>query len=399
MKVLINAASSKIGGGLTYISNILAELPAVAGDDRFLVVLPAAVLGDMAKNVDSRIIELMLSPVDAGNIRQRVVFDNWTIPRLIKSHGVDILFSSTGFGTLRSPCPQVLLVPNAAYFCPTYQRKYEELGKSYRSIRFRRWWSVLSMMSADVVLFPSAAMQSVVSGHVSLKKKHTVVQHYGFNVDRFCSDAAEIPEIAGQMDEWRREGYKIVLHVSSYAVHKNLESLVEALPAVIASGRRLKVVTTLDRERTSDKVEFDALKERIRDLGLSDVVVFAGHLLHEQLHDLYRRADVFVFPSFVESFGLPLVEAMACGLPIVASDIAVNREVCGKAAAYFNTFSSTELSSVLGLLLDDEDMRRMMREQSLKRAGEFSWQSYVSSLMKVFREFSKGRHDATGRQD
>lgn len=390
MRVLINAASANMGGALTYITNILREFSANNGEDRFLVILPPDVLEYVSKNIDHRIIELIPSSVKTGNTLHRMLFDSWTVPRLAKSFGADILFSTTGFGSIHSPCPQILLIRNTAYFCKDYKRKYDELGKLYHAIRFRRWWSLLSIMAADIVIFPSEAMRSLVEEHISLKRKYTEVLHYGFDAARFFQDSGEMPQIVPQMQKWKTEGYSIALHVSSYSVQKNLETVIKALPALISSGMKIKLVTTMDRDRTTDKVEFDAMTQQIAQLGLSDTVVSAGHLDHRQLHHLYQRADVFVFPSFTESFGHPLVEAMACDLPVLASDIPVNRELCGKAASYFEMFDVADCSNMLGQLLRDSDKRRVMKERSRERTKNFSWKSHVNSLLQVL--ISRGKN-------
>jgi len=381
VKVLMNAASAGIGGALNYTVSILREFSALAEDERFLVILPPAVLESVAKNVDHRIIELLPCPVARGQTLRRMLFDSRMIRRLAKSYGADVLFSSTGFGTLRAPCPQILLVRNSAYFCPVYKRKYKELGKSYRSIRLRRWWSLLSMRTADVVLFPSEAMRALVAASVSLDRMHTRVLHYGFDAGRFFQPRTEMPQTARQMEKWREDGFRIALHVSSFSVQKNLEILIKALPAVIDSGIELKLVTTVDRDRTSDKAEFDAMTRHISELGLSDAVVSAGHLDHSQLHYLYERADVFVFPSFTESFGHPLVEAMASGLPVVASDTAVNREILQDAAVYFDTFDAEDLADKLETVIRDKQVQDQLSEQGRRRSNDFSWEKHVRQIV------------------
>lgn len=396
MKILINAASAGLGGALTYITNVLRELPlAAARGDRFIVVVPASALGSLDSIIDKERVELIPYPAGKSNALQRFYFDNRTIPRIARERKADVLFSSTGFGTLRGPCPQVLLVRNAAYFCPMFQRRYRELKASFHSTRIRRWSSLLSILAADIVVFPSLAMRETVASHVSIAKKRTAAFYYGFSSRSFFENGAEKPEIADKMEKWRDEGYTILLNVSHYAVHKNFETLIEALPLVIASGMKIKFVCTLsDRTNRNDSLReenalytkaYDSLLERQRELGISDTVAHAGHFDHDQLHYLYERADVFVFPSFTESFGLPLVEAMACGLPVVASDTAVNRELCGEAAIYFDTFDAASCANALEVTLRSADLRAAMKTRAIERSKDFSWNKYVASLIELFR--------------
>lgn len=390
MKVLINAASACLGGALTYISNLLRELPGVAAPtDRFLVFVPSSVLGILDSIIDKEMVALISYPSGQSNAFRRLYFDNRTIPRLASERKADALFSFTGFGSLRCHCPQILLVHNAAYFCPVFQRKYTEINASLRDIHLRRWISLLSIRATDVVVFPSEAMRQLVASHVSIAEKRTAVLHQGFSSHVFLKNRAAKPLIADEMEKWRSEGYRILLNVSHYAVHKNFETLVEALPLVIAAGMKIKFICTLsDRLLTKGSlyaIQYDLLLARLRALGIQDVVVHAGHFDHGQIHYLFERADVFVFPSFTESFGLPLVEAMSCGLPVVAADTAVNREVCGNAARYFDTFDPASCASVLEETLRSADLRAAMKKRAVERSRDFSWTKHLASLLDLFR--------------
>jgi len=389
VKVLINAVSANMGGALTYITSILREIPHIAGNDKFVVVIPPATQQTLKSVVDKQVIELAPYELGEGKALQRMYFDNWILPRLALEHEAEVLFSATGFCSLRSPCPQVLLVRNAAFFCPLLEQKYKEVGRSYHSVRARRWMSLVSVRGADAVLFPTDAVLKLLETHTSLAGKRTEVLHYGFAPDGFFCDGADAPDIVNKIDRWKNKGYQILLNVSACAFHKNLETIIKSLPAIISSGLKVKFVTTLSRGRLGDPEIFDRLMKQTRELGLSDVVVSAGYLKHDQMHHLYKKADVFIFPSFTESFGHPLVEAMACGLPVVASDMPVNRELCGEAASYFDTFSKKNCSEILTEVLSNRDKRLAMRERSLERAKDFSWQSHVTALLKMFRELCK----------
>lgn len=335
MRVLINAASAGLGGALTYIINILSELPGLAQpNDKFFLVIPASKLRLFEKIARNSLTKLI--PYSHKHALQRLYLDNVIIPKVANEVKADVLYSSTGFGTLRVPCPQVLLVRNASFFCPVFQRKYMEINASLTATRLRRLSSLLSIRSADVLVFPSRAMRDLVASCASISNKRTEVIHYGFSPHNFFPRNSAKPEAADKIERWRDENYKILLNVSHYAVHKNFETLIEALPELLASGQKVKLVCTLsDRSRKDGSIPennslyvrcYDSLMARQRELGLSDTVIHTGHFDHDQLHYLYERADAFIFPSFTESFGHPLVEAMSCGLPVVAADTAVNRE-------------------------------------------------------------------------
>jgi glycosyltransferase involved in cell wall biosynthesis len=164
--------------------------------------------------------------------------------------------------------------------------------------------------------------------------------------------------------------------------------VIEALTHVVKGGHRIKFINTTSRDRTSDTREYDALLRRIARLGLSEHVVATGYIQHNQIWHVYRNADVFVFPSFTESFGHPLVEAMASGLPVVASDIAVNRELCQDAASYFDVFDPHDCATAVAKILDSQKLRAALSQCARTRAQMFSWRVYAERLLTLFKELA-----------
>jgi glycosyltransferase involved in cell wall biosynthesis len=275
------------------------------------------------------------------------------------------------------------------YFDPQFQAKYCELGRSFRRVRLRRWHSLLSIWAAHAVLFPTRAMQEAVESYISLNGTVTHPLHYGFDTKTFEAKESAQSDAAADLRQRAGSDGPLLLNVSTYAVHKNLETLIEALPALRDSHPNLTLVTTTSREQTSDTDEYDALRQRAAELGVDDAWIELGYVPHDDLPSVYPAADLYVFPSFTESFGHSMVEAMASGLPVVAADTAVNREVCGDAGAYFDPFSSSECGETIRAVLGDEDRRSEMGQRSVQRAEHFSWERYAARLTEVFWETSR----------
>jgi glycosyltransferase involved in cell wall biosynthesis len=391
MHVLINAASANMGGALTYLINVGRLLPTVAQEDRFTIVLPARSREKLEAFGPFPNIELIDYPhTDTGGVA-RYHFDQVEIPRMVRRKQADALFSSTGFGTYMSPCPQILLVRNPVYFSREFHQKYRELGRSLRRNTMRRYLSLASIRAADETLFPTKAMQDMVQPYIDLTNRRTRVLPYGFDHEAFSRGKATVPGWRERFETWKSEGYELLLNVSTYAVHKNFETLIEALPHVKAGGRKVKLLTTTSREKTSDKAEYDAMVRRAEALGVKEDWVELGYVPYEALHALYAAADLYVFPSFTESFGHSLVEAMAAGLPVAAADMPVNREVCGEAGRYFDTFDPGDCARVVEDVLGDAEVRRQLSDASRVRARDFSWPRYTAQLVELFREVAHRR--------
>jgi glycosyltransferase involved in cell wall biosynthesis len=115
-------------------------------------------------------------------------------------------------------------------------------------------------------------------------------------------------------------------------------------------------------------------------------IVFTGYLSDEELGALYSSCAVFIYPSIYEGFGLPPLEAMACGAPVIASDISSIKEVVGKAARLVSPSSKDELARAINELLDSEYLRRDLSTRGVKRAAEFCWSESAAATREVYAE-------------
>ncbi len=133
------------------------------------------------------------------------------------------------------------------------------------------------------------------------------------------------------------------------------------------------------------------LEKRIEVLGVSENVIFTGFVQDSDLLHLYNGAEVVVVPSYDEGFGLPALEAMACGTPVVASYAGALPEVVGEAGRFFNPYASEELANHLQELLEHESLRRELGRKGLRRAQQFSWEGSARSALATFEELVKER--------
>ena len=134
----------------------------------------------------------------------------------------------------------------------------------------------------------------------------------------------------------------------------------------------------------------------IERLAVSDEVVQLGAAPYRSLHHLYRACDIYVTPAYTETFAHPLVEAMACGLPIVASDLAVHREVTAGSACLFPRFSSEQLAACVLRLATDIELRRTLSANGKRRSLDFSWRAHVNELLELARSMQgRPRSSAT----
>ncbi len=172
---------------------------------------------------------------------------------------------------------------------------------------------------------------------------------------------------------------KVILYVGRRDPYKNLPLLVEALADLRARGipARLRVIGPADARYP----EAPALAEK---LGLNAHIDWIGYVTLEELRREYQTADVFCLPSRYEGFGLPVLEAMACGTPVVCSNIGSLPEVVGEAARLGNLADRPDLVSALADLLTKPDLAAHYRQRGLQRAREFTWQHTAEETLRAY---------------
>jgi glycosyltransferase involved in cell wall biosynthesis len=129
--------------------------------------------------------------------------------------------------------------------------------------------------------------------------------------------------------------------------------------------------------------------ERVETLGLGDAVTFLDYLTEDALRRLYTHAACFVLPSLGEGFGIPVLEAMACGTPVVTSDIPPPREVAADAALFVDPYDAASMADAMYRVLSDGALREELRERGLRRAQAFSWKRTGAEISGVIDEVSR----------
>jgi glycosyltransferase involved in cell wall biosynthesis len=369
MKVLMNAISARRGGIATYTRNMIATLPR-EGVDAKIAVPP-----DLASTDPSATIAVEIGRY--GAVR-RFFWDQMVWRRTVEAEKPDVLFSSANFGLLNSPVRQLLLMREGGLFNPYYlDHVFPTLRfRTQQLHRLRRRLMQMSIRHADAVMFPSATLRDWVARFEPSVMARAVVNSYGINLDRFTPRDDAPP---GGQTPLR------VLYVSVYYPHKDPLTFARAISILRSRGRAAVGRITMDRD------EFGPWPNRIDEYEAllkhqSDGDVTLGSVNSQALPALYSASDIFVFPSISETFGFPLVEAMASGVPVIAADTLINREVCGPAALYFPPQDAGLLAERINDLAERRDLYQWLRIEGLKRARErYSWNAHLGRLVGIFR--------------
>ena len=385
--LFINALASTAGGGLTYVRSVVPHL-AAKPDVRITALVSRQLAGELPESSNVSILD------DRRYLgaSRRFLREQWILPGLIKRSGAHVLLSAGNFALWNSPVPQVLLSRNSLYTSLDFQSDLRIRGdyRLWLDTHLKALFAGASIRRAECTIAPSAAFAHELHDWTS----HNVMAiHHGFDADRFARNGKSLsPEIQAMLAE--TAGAFRLLFVSHYNYYRNFGTLLRALPILKKrlAPRKVRLILTC-KLRSGESTDYHAHCEAslIERLGVSAEVVELGHIPYDLLHRLYKSCDIYVTPAYAESFAHPLVEAMASGLPVVASNLAVHREICGEAALYFDRFSPEQLAQKLADLAESPTRRSAMKERGLRRSYDFSWSKHVDELIRQAETLITGR--------
>ena len=362
-RVLVNALHARTGGGVTYLRNML---PLMAEDPRLEIHLclhedQESVLPTTLENVSYHI---QRYPRGFWRVLLREQIE---LPRLARRLAADATFSPANYGPFRAR-NHVVMARNAV-----------SVGFVERRILKLAYWAML--YAATFISFAGCRRVIAVSAYAkrgvdraffgAFSKRIEIIPH---GVENGFLDTKPLA---------RKDNF--LLAVSDIYVQKNFVSLISAF-AKVREGRPdlyLKIAG-----RAVDDDYFARLRVQIENLGLVDHVEFLGHVDARELRVLYLTCGLFVFPSTVETFGNPLVEAMACGAAIASSNTAAMPEVLGDAASFFNPHDVDDIADTISRLIENDGMRQDLSRRARKRAQNFSWKNTAKRTIDVIIEAS-----------
>jgi len=234
---------------------------------------------------------------------------------------------------------------------------------------------------ADVTVAPSDAFAEELRRWTG---KKVVSIHHGFDRNAFFGNHSPLPD---QVSEklTRAQGAIRMLFVSHYNYYRNFETIFRALPILKQALRdrpvRLFLTCQLRSACNPGEYRAEAAAALVHHLGVDEEVVELGTIPYDLLHHLYAACDLYVSAAYAETFAHPLVEAMASGLPVVASDLPVHREICRDAALYFTPFSPEDLAKAAIEVINSAEQRHRMSARGLEQSGRFNWSRHVQELI------------------
>ncbi len=347
-----------------YVFNLLKALPYVADNDENIQVL----VDTGAVNSRFQLDELDNIKLIKTNVPRRRLQEQIGLRQHTKQLGWTLFHAPYFITTYRSSCPLVVTVHD------TIPAHYPQSLSQRLAFRLAMYTAT---RTARFILTPSHTARQDLIGLFGVSPNRIVVTPE-------AADQRFQPANIARIDALRtRLGLhcRYVLYLGINKPHKNLLRLIEAWRMLRTYGinsHHLVIAGYWD-------LRYPEAQQRAQKLGLEDVHIL-GPIAESDLPVLYSGADLFVFPSLYEGFGLPVLEAMACGTPVTCSARSSLLEIAGKAAAFFDPVKTESITSTLAGLLRDPQYRAHLTQLGLEQARKFSWQQTARLTLDVYRQ-------------
>jgi glycosyltransferase involved in cell wall biosynthesis len=372
-----------MAGAAVYTYELARALAAVDSENDYVIFargdhfddLPRMRPGPPAGRAGLRVLK-----VRAPSRPLRLLWEQTVLLWRLRQLGIDVLHSPHHTTPL-APCGyrRVVTIHDLTFFL--LPERYPTTRRLYFQTMTR-----LSARVADAIIVPSEAVKGDVMRILGLPPERLFVIPEAAGPAFHPQDAVAIEAVR------RRYGLEgpFLLSVGSLEPGKNRERLLQAFARLRARGLNHTLVVAGQR---AWRYEGDA--PLARRLGLADSVRFLGHVPQADLPALYSAAEVFVFPSLYEGFGLPALEALACGTPVVASNVSALPEVVGDAALQVSPLDVEALAGAMERLLRDDRLRSDLRERGLERAAQFSWEKAARQTVEVYHRVLEASKEAS----
>ncbi len=315
-----------------------------------------------------------------GHFSQAVVrwpfkrgWNSFALPWMVKRLSLNVMHLPAFSTPYFAPCPLVVTIHDLAYLM--YPECCQRETVQYLSRKVPH-----ALRKASAVITPTATV------------KKEIVVHYGFPQEKIfpvwhgVSPRFKIlpQETVAKVKSELSLPEPFILFVGTVEPRKNLGRLIEAYGKAVAHGLKHFLVIAGTRGWLCEEIY-----QLPHKLGIEKRVLFLGYVLDELLPALYNAADIFIYPSLYEGFGLPVLEAMACGKPVIASKISSLSEVVGEAGMLVEPLDTDAIASAMLFLAENPEAKRSIAQKGLERVKEFSWEKTARETVRVYEEALK----------
>jgi glycosyltransferase involved in cell wall biosynthesis len=379
LKIAIDAVGIRGHGGAAVLCELLLWLPKVRPDWEWYVFILSRNLREFDDPAVSD--KVTFEHMDSGNKGvSRLLWVNYSLPKRLEKIKADVLFSFANMAPSRPRIPQIVYCHQANAFLPKGLPIYAILKRA-------RWWFMRhqilrSTRASHAVIVQTESMRQTIAKVAPRLREHIQVIPCGYRTP--SGNPIVRPEKASLIVNASRPR---LIYVSHPSEHKNHVTLVRALPDIVAAIPSACLLLTLAKERT-DQYDYyvKMLQAEAVSLGVEKHIVWLGDITSDEVEFALRSSDLSVFPSLSESFGLGLVESMAAGCPVAASNMPYAHDVAGDAAEYFDPTSPKSLSVSILKVLTSTGCLGDLRDRGLQKSGLYRYDGIAETMALLFEK-------------
>lgn len=302
----------------------------------------------------------------------KLLWDQIAIPWIAMKEKLDIIFNPKLSVPLFARCKTVFVFHGAEQFA------YPEIFRLYDRIYFTIAMP-LFCKKADIIISPTEKGIKDIVYYLGINPSKIKAIHHGLNKQFINFDNSKL-FLEGIRSKYNLPG-KYILFVGGLTPLKNIGNVLRAFHRIKESLPDYKLVLIGFK-----RWKYEQDMELIKKLELENDVIFTGWVQDEDMPALYSLADLLIFPSLYEGFGIPLLEAMACGCPIITSNAGGLAEVAGEAAIFVNPHNVNDISNAMFNIIKDNNLRQGMIERGYKQVKNFRWEKCAREVLDIFEQ-------------
>jgi len=371
----LTAVPENVAGAGVYMLNLARALSRHDGPADFVLFAPEHALTRLG--IESPRVRQI--PVRLPGRAARLVWEQTRLPRLLSDYEADILHSPHYTAPLMARQASVVTFPDMTFLL------YPELHTPVKRVVFPFFMRQSAERASRLIAMSESTRRDMIRLLGVAPSKVTTI-HLAASDDFLPRSPAEIGETCRR---YSVSPHQYLLYVGVFEPRKNIPNLITAFNEIAAGYSDITLALA-----GKPGWMYEEIYARVRDLGLEGRVRFLGYVPDADLPALYSGARTFVYPSVYEGFGLPILEAMRCGTPVITSESSSMSEVAGSAAVLINPNDPAELRNAMVRVIDDPSFARRLRESGLARAAMFGWDRCATDTIAVYRSAQRVKWEA-----
>lgn len=355
------------GGSVTYALKLIKEISLLDTQNKYVIYINKecqSINFEVGNNFEIRVLNFEYSSVYLRYFWEQII-----LPFYVFRDKIDLLHSLGYVTPLITTAKKIVSILDI-----NYKGHSNNMSASKRFL-LGSMVNLSAMFCSKIITISEFSKRQIVK-YTSTKNEKVIVTLLSGSSDVLLEDIQKTKTLLQKYNIFTN----YIVAFSSPSPHKNIERLIDAVSEILKNKSDLKLVLVGHQHKS------EILIKRIEEVNLQDKVIFTGFVPDEDIQPLMANAKLFVFPSLYEGFGIPLLDAQACQVPVVSSNAGSLREVGGDAALYFDPENTIEMSDVISKVLESDSIASDIIKKGLRNRENFSWKETAQQTLDVYKK-------------